>query len=158
MVSPYKKRHPHIIPNQVDDFSMNKFPNDREYIRVVKPYIVRFRVKADETLNMISKEWDMVTTNNFSAKGIFFFANRNLEVGTILELKIGFSLSHPSIICVGKVIRTRRHMGTSTIGFAIVFTEIDEQIKKEISNIVSGIVTHNSHLAARIPRRKPGQA
>lgn len=137
---------------------MNKLPNDREYIRVVKPYIVKFRVRADKALNMVSKEWDMVTANNFSANGIFFFANRNLEVGTILELKIGFSLSHPSIICVGKVIRTRRHLGTSTIGFAIVFTEIDKQIKKEISNIVSGIVTHNSHLAARIPRRKPGQA
>lgn len=137
---------------------MNKLPNDREYIRVVKPYIVKFRVRADKALNMVSKEWDMVTANNFSANGIFFFANRNLEVGTILELKIGFSLSHPSIICVGKVIRTRRHLGTSTIGFAIVFTEIDKQIKKEISNIMSEIVTHNSHLAARIPRRKPGQA
>ena len=136
---------------------MNNLPNDREYARVVKPYIVRFRVKPDETMNMLAKEWDMVTTNNLSANGIFFFTDRNLEVGTILELKIGFSLSHPSIICVGKVIRMRRHMDTSTIGFAIVFTEIDEQIKKQISNIVSGIVTHNPHLEARSPQKKPDQ-
>jgi len=108
-------------------------------------------------MNMLAKEWDMVTTNNLSANGIFFFTDRNLEVGTILELKIGFSLSHPSIICVGKVIRMRRHMDTSTIGFAIVFTEIDEQIKKQISNIVSGIVTHNPHLEARSPQKKPDQ-
>ena len=66
---------------------MNKIPNDRKYVRVVKPYIVKSRVKADETLNMVFKEWDMITTNNFSAKGIFFFSNRNMKVGTILELK-----------------------------------------------------------------------
>ena len=52
---------------------MNKVPNDRKYVRVVKPYIVKFRVKADETLNINSKECDMVTTNNFSSKGIFLF-------------------------------------------------------------------------------------
>ncbi len=131
---------------------MNKVPNDRKYVRVVKPYIVKFRVKADEALNMVSKEWYTVTTNNFSAKGIFFFSNRNMKVGTILELKIDFSHFHPyhpSIICVGKIIRTRRLMGTSTIGFAIEFTEIDEQAKKIISKIVEGIVTRNSQLMAR---------
>ena len=53
---------------------MNNLPNDREYARVVKPYIVRFRVKPDETMNMLAKEWDMVTTNNLSANGIFFTA------------------------------------------------------------------------------------
>ncbi len=139
---------------------MNKLPNDREYVRVVKPYIVKFRVKEDETMNMVSKEWDMVTTNNFSAKGIFFFSNRNLEVGTILELNIDFSHFHPyhpSIICVGKIIRMRKHMDTSTIGFAIEFTEIDEQAKKIISKIAEGIITRNSHLMARSLQRKPDQ-
>ncbi len=138
---------------------MNKLPNDRKHVRVVKPYVVRFRVKPGETQNKVSKDWDMVTTNNLSANGIFFFANRNLEVGTILELKIGFSLSHPSIICVcvGKIIRMRKHMDTSTIGLAIVFTEIDEQAKKAICNVVSEIVTHNSHLAARSLQKKQDQ-
>ncbi len=129
---------------------MNNLPNDRKYIRVVKPYIVRFRVKEDETLYMASKEWDMVTTNNFSAKGIFFFSDRNLEVGTILELMIDFSHFHPyhpSIICIGKIIRMRRHMDTSTIGFAIEFTEIDEQAKNVISKIVEEIVIRSSQLA-----------
>lgn len=136
---------------------MNKLPNDRKYVRVVKPYIVKFRVKADETLNLVSKEWDMVTTSNFSAKGIFFFCNRNLEVGTILELNIDFSHSHPSIMCVGKIIRMRKHMDTSTMGFAIEFTEIDEQAKKLLGKIIEGIVIRNSHLMARSLQKKPGQ-
>ncbi len=139
---------------------MNKLPNDREYVRVVKPYIVKFRVKEDETLNTTSEEWDMVTTNNFSAKGIFFFSNRNLEVGTILELKIDFSHfhpSHPSIICIGKITRMRTHMDTSTIGFAIKFTEIDEQDKKVISNIIEEIVARNSHPMNHSLQKSPDQ-
>ncbi len=139
---------------------MNKLPNDREYIRVVKPYIVKFRVKAEEMLSTTSEEWDMVTTNNFSAKGVFFFSNRNLEFGTILELIIDFSHLHPfysSIRCVGKIIRMKRHMDTSTIGFAIEFTEIDEQAIKVISNLVEGIVTHNSYLATRSLQKIPNQ-
>ncbi len=131
---------------------MNKHPNDRKYIRVVKPYIVKFRVKAGKTLNTTSEEWNTVTTNNFSAKGIFFFSDRNMEVGTILELNIDFSHFHPSnpsIVCVGKIIRMKKLMDTSTIGFAIEFTEINEQTKKIISKIVEGIITRNSNLMDR---------
>ncbi|MCP4252511.1 MAG: PilZ domain-containing protein [Candidatus Scalindua sp.] len=133
---------------------MNEHPNDREYVRVVKPYIVKFRVKDDKTLNTTLEEWVMVTTNNFSAKGIFFFSDRNLEVGTILELIIDFSHFHPSnpsIVCVGKIIRIslKRHVDMTTTGFAIEFTEIHEQTKKMLCKIVDGIVTRNSRLAAR---------
>ncbi len=128
---------------------MNKYPNDRKYIRVVKPCVVMFRVKADETLNKVSEVWDMVTTNNFSTNGIFFFSNRFLEINTILELKINFSHSHPSIICTGKIIRMSRLLDTSAIGLAIEFTKIEEQTKKIISKIVEGVVTGNSHLMAR---------
>jgi len=139
---------------------MNKYPNDKEYVRVVKPYIVKFRVKEDEALNTDLEEWNMVTTNNFSSQGIFFFCDRNLEVGTILELNIDFSHFHPfhpSIICVGKITRMGRLMDTSTYGFAIEFTEIDEHAKRIISKIADGIVTHNSHLMARSIQENPNQ-
>ncbi len=139
---------------------MNKYPNDRKYIRVVKPCIVKFRVKVHEMLNKDSEEWNMVTTNNFSANGIFFFCNRYLEVGTILELKIDFSHfhpSHPSIICIGKITRMRTHMDTSTIGFAIKFTEIDEQDKKVISNIIEEVVARNSHPTNHSLQKSPDQ-
>ncbi len=128
---------------------MNKHPNDRKYVRVVKPCSVKFRVKSNETLNNVSEEWDMVTTNNFSANGIFFFSNRFLEIGTILELKIDFSHSHPPIICTGEIIRMSKLLGTSTIGFAIEFTKTEEQTKKIISKIIEGVVAGNSHLMAR---------
>jgi len=75
----------------------------------------------------------MVAVFNLSAGGISFYTRTNLEVGTILDLKIGFSRSHPSIICVGKVVRVTKHPVTSINGYAVEFTEIDEQIRKMIN-------------------------
>ena len=75
----------------------------------------------------------MVAVFNLSAGGISFYTRTNLEVGTILDLKIGFSRSYLSIICVGKVIRVTKHPVTSINGYAVEFTEIDEWIKKRIN-------------------------
>jgi hypothetical protein len=90
------------------------------------------QVKLNE--DMISHEWNMITVTNLSAGGIFFYTRMNFEVDTVLNLKIGFSLSHPAIICVGSVIRAKRHLDTTIFGFAIKFTEINEQIKNMIND------------------------
>jgi hypothetical protein len=113
---------------------MYKIKETRKHVRIEKPYVTRFNVKSNE--EMISSEWDMVAVINLSAGGLFFYAKKNLEVGTNLDLKIGFSLSHPSIKCTGKVIRAKRHLDTSIIGFAIEFTQIPEHARKAINNTV----------------------
>ena len=113
---------------------MYKFPDARKYKRTEKRYITRFQVKSNE--DKVYKEWDMVAIANFSAGGLFFYAIENLEVGAILDLKIGLSYDHSSITCVGRVIRSKRQLDTSVIGFAIQFTEIDEHIVELINNIV----------------------
>ncbi len=110
---------------------MYKFPERRKYVRIENPYLIRFRVKTYD--DIVTKDWDMVVIVNLSAGGIFFYYNTNLEVGTLLDLKIDFSRSYPTIICVGKVIRVKRHLNTCIIGHSIEFTEIDEQIKKMIN-------------------------
>ena len=106
---------------------MYNIPEQRKYVRIERPYITRFRVKPCD--DFVTKDWDTVAVINLSAGGIFFYAGVNLEVGTILDLKIDFSRSHPSIICVGRVIRVKRHLDTCILGYTIEFTEIDEQIK-----------------------------
>jgi len=113
---------------------MYKIPETRKHVRIEKPYITRFNVKSSEQI--ISSDWDMVAVINLSAGGLFFYAKKDLEIGAILDLKIGLSLSHPSIICVGKVIRAKRHLDTSIIGFAIEFTQIAEHARKAINNTV----------------------
>ena len=113
---------------------MYKFPEARKYKRTEKRHITRFQVKSNE--NKVFKEWDMVAIANLSAGGIFFYSIENLEVGTILDLKIGLSYDHPSIKCIGRVVRSKRQLDTSVVGFAIQFTEIDEQDKEVINNTV----------------------
>jgi len=111
---------------------MYKFSEARKDPRIANPYITRFRVKSIADINY--NEWDMVAIVNLSAGGIFFYTLENLKVGTTLDLKIGFSHTHPSIICVGKIIRARRHLGTSIVGCAIQFTEIDDHIIEVIND------------------------
>ena len=113
---------------------MYRISERRKYPRIEKPYITRFKVKINA--DMIFKEWENVAVINLSAGGIFLYVKKNLEVGTILNLKIGFSPSHPSIISVGRVIRMKRAPVTPKTAFAIEFTEINKQIREVINNII----------------------
>ncbi len=110
---------------------MYENPEQRKYVRIRKSCITHFRVKPCD--DIVSKDWDAVAVVNLSAGGIFFYSRTNLEIGTLLDLRIGFYRYDPTIICVGKVIRVKRHLGTCITGYSIEFTEIDEQIKKLIN-------------------------
>ncbi len=110
----------------------------RKYIRIEKPYMARFRVKPDGNPRAVSTDWDMVAVNDLGAGGVFFNSSSDLEIGTVLNLKIGFSTTTPSIKCDGIVTRVINHPNTSIIGVATAFTKIDEHIK-EMINKVAGL-------------------
>jgi hypothetical protein len=110
---------------------MGQIQEQSKNVRTKKPYITRFRVKPND--DKVTKDWDTVAVFNLSAGSIFFYSRTNLEVGTILDLKIGSSCSYPTIICVGKVISVKRHPVISMNGYSVEFTEIDEQIRKMIN-------------------------
>ena len=107
----------------------------RKYIRIEKPYMARFRIKPDGNPRVVSTGWDMVAVNDLGAGGVFFNSSNNLKIGTILNLKIGFSTTTPSIQCDGIVIRVINHPNTFIFGIATVFTKIDEHIKKMINKV-----------------------
>ncbi|MCP4252509.1 MAG: PilZ domain-containing protein [Candidatus Scalindua sp.] len=111
---------------------MFKIAELRKYVRIEKPYIARFLAQSND--DGISSNWNMVAVDNLSAGGIFFYALENMKVGTILDLKISISRSLCSIICAGKIVRVKRIMDTSVVGFGIEFTEIDEFIAEAIDN------------------------
>ncbi len=114
---------------------MYKLPEARKYVRTGIPYIIACRSKPSDDID--SNYWMKVAAANLSAGGIFFQAsNPDLKVGTLVNLKIGLYQTSLSIVCFGKVIRTKRHLTTPAIGFAIQFTEIDNQIKEVIDSII----------------------
>jgi len=108
----------------------------RKYLRIEKPYMARFRVNPYENSGAVSTDWDMVAVNDLGAGGIFFNSSNDLKIGTILNLKIGFSTTTPSIKCDGIVTRVINHPNTSIFGVATAFTKIDEHMKEMINKVV----------------------
>jgi hypothetical protein len=69
---------------------------------------------------------------NIGAGGIFFYYTKDLEIGTLLDLKIYVRNTALIINCVGKIIRIDKPKSTSMFGIAIKFIDIGEQEKEMI--------------------------
>ncbi len=115
---------------------MYKYRERREYERREKPYMVRFRTIPLVAIKMVSTGWDMVPVKNLSAGGMLFDYNKNLELDSLLDLKIDISRSTPTINCVGKIIRIEELQPNSMLRIATEFREIDEQEKAMINTTV----------------------
>ncbi len=114
---------------------MHEISEKRKYKRIKNPFIAGFRIKPDKVLDIVPTDWDMVAVNDLGAGGISFNSSRNMETGTNLDLKIGFSISIPPIKCRGVVTRVKKQPNTSIFSIATAFTEIDEHIKEMINGI-----------------------
>ncbi len=107
----------------------------RNFERVEKLFIARFRIRSGKAQEMESDHWDMVTLMNISAGGTYFYYKKSLRIGTLLDLKIEVSRSAPTINCVGKVTR-RDPLRPACVYTAIKFINIGEQEKEIINTTV----------------------
>lgn len=108
----------------------------RKYQRINKPFIIRFRIRPDESNGMVTTAWDMVVVGDLSAGGVCFQYNKYLGVDSLLDIKINCSKSTPLINCIGKINRIKEQPNTSVFGIATTFTEIDKHNRYEISKVV----------------------
>lgn len=134
------------LKTNLDSIPMFEFSERRKYQRVEKPIIISFRISPQKSLEMSSSDWDMVGVNNLSARGLFFNSSNNIEIGTVLDLRIGFSTSKAPVKCMGIVTRVKKHAHTSIFGIATAFAEIEEHEKEMIDGFVNA--TLNSNLTA----------
>ncbi len=67
---------------------MHKDRERRKYKRIEKPYMARLRVKQYEGLEISSAEWVTILLKDLGAGGAIFDYNKNLELGSLLDLKI----------------------------------------------------------------------
>ncbi len=121
---------------------MYRIPKKMEFNRIEKPYMARLRVKQFEDQEMSSPDWDTVVVKNLSVGGMLFRYHKNLEIGSLLDLKIYISESIPTINCIGRVIRIEKFQYllrqvvqplNSVFRIATEFMEIEEQERKMIS-------------------------
>ncbi len=129
-----------------DRIPMSEISERRKYQRVEKPIIIRFRIRPQKAQALAPSDWDMVGVNDLSARGLFFNSSYNLEIGTVLDLRIGFSTSTAPVKCKGIVTRVKKNPDTSIFGIATAFTEIEECEKEMIDRFVNA--TLNSNLTA----------
>ncbi len=116
---------------------MYNYMERRKHRRAEKPIIIRFRTRPNNRQEMASSEWDMVGVNDLSVGGLFFNSSSNIQNGTVLDLKIGFSTSSEPVRCTGMVTRVKKQPHTSIFGIAAAFIDIEEDEKELINRFVN---------------------
>ncbi len=117
---------------------MSNVQERRIYKRIEKQYTARLRVKQYKGSEISSAEGDTVSLKNLGAGGAYFFYNKDLGIGTLLDLEIDAHKSKSTINCVGEITRIDKPLPTSMFCIAIRFTEIDEKEKEIIDKSVEG--------------------
>ncbi len=112
----------------------------RKYKRMEKPVMVRFQTIPLVAEKMVSTDWDVVAVRNLGAGGMLFDYNKNLELDSLLDLKIYVPKAVLIINCIGKIIRIEKLQPTSLFRIEIKFTDIGEQEKELISKAIEEIL------------------
>jgi hypothetical protein len=112
----------------------------RKYKKLVPPYIARFRTIPLVAEKMVSTDWDIVAVKNLSAGGMVYDYNKNLELDSLLDLKIDFFKSIPVLYCIGRVVRSEKLLTNSRFRIAAKFTGINEQEREMINTTVEAIL------------------
>lgn len=118
-------------------------PLNKRAKRIRKSFIARFRVhnEKDESYFNDSSKWNIVTINNLSSSGIYFYYNEKIPVDTEIELNISLPFVNEPVHCLGKVCRAdedKKYLaGLRKIpfyGIAAYFEIINEDAQKAIDN------------------------
>ncbi len=130
---------------------MNNYTGRRKYKRIelekwkykeiVSPCITRFRVTQCNGQETSSLEWNIVAVKNLSAGGIMFnYYKMDLGFGSLLELKLDFIKSKPTISCIGRVVRIEDAHTNCMFRIATEFTEINDLDREIINTSVDAIL------------------
>lgn len=144
---------------------MNNYTERREYKRIelgekkykeiVSPCIARFRLKHCDGQELSSLEWNIVSVKNLSAGGIMFnYYKMNLGFDSLLELKIDFIKSKPTISCIGRVVRIEDAHANSMFRIAAVFTEINDLDREIINTTVEAILRKETKGASALFKKR----
>lgn len=107
----------------------------RGHRRIVKHYILRFQVRQAQAEETNLKAWEVVTVEDLSAGGALINFERELEIGSLLDIMITFPLSDEPIKCVGKVLRVQKSQRAPIYRIGVVFTELSERDKDLIETL-----------------------
>ncbi len=90
----------------------------------------------------ILEKWDIIFLDNVGAGGVMFKLNQDLELGTIINMKMTLPGSEP-ITCLAKVIRVKKMPASLVREIAAHFIEMDDSKVAQINQIAEKIYTQN---------------
>lgn len=112
----------------------NKGEDLREHSRVARNFVARFKAKDKP-----DSEWQVSTLKDISEKGCFFYSATPFEIDQVLEVKIQCPSSKEPIEFSGEVKRcdATSKGEFSHFGIGVYFLDVDEQKKKEFSELIA---------------------
>lgn len=108
--------------------------------------MLSLRIKPNENNRIVSDDWDVVDVVNFAVDSIYFYYNKNLAIGALLDFKIHMSTAPTIIICAGKVIRTKKHLNSFMSGIAATLVDMNENEREFIERSFQEDTQHDDRL------------
>jgi c-di-GMP-binding flagellar brake protein YcgR len=105
----------------------------RQYKRIKKNFIARFRLKNDVSAISDTNNWEMITTQNLSAGGLLFNYDKEIQIRSIIDMFINFPQIKTPVNCVSRVLRIDKGSSSSLIKVAANFINISENDKQAIN-------------------------
>jgi hypothetical protein len=127
--------------------AMNTTQDRRQYKRIKKNFVARFRLKNGNKHTDCQQEWEMVTTHNLGAGGVLFNYDREIPVGSIIDMLINFPQIKTPVSCTGRVLRIDKESPSALLKIAANFIEINQKDQEEINRSAEDFY---SKLAGRI--------
>ncbi len=117
--------------------------DNRVHKRIIKPYIVRYRIRSDGIQKVESAGWNMlaVIEGNLSAGGIFFKTKESMKIDTIMNLKVSCSIANSPLECVGRIAYITGGSEESLHGIGIEFIGLNEHVSDNINNSVEKMLS-----------------
>lgn len=106
--------------------------------------MLSLRMKPNENNRMVSDDWDEVDVVNLAVDSIYFYYNKSIAIGALLDFKIHISVAPTIISCTGKVIRTKKHLNSFMSGIAAVLVNMDEKEREFIERSVQEDPKHDN--------------
>jgi hypothetical protein len=112
---------------------INTAQERRQHKRIKKNFVARFRLKNVNEHTDCQQDWQMVTTQNLGAGGVLFNYDKEIPVGSIIDILINFPQIKNPVNCIGRVLRIDKTGSSALIKIAANFIDISQQDQQEIS-------------------------
>ena len=111
----------------------NTVQERRQYKRIKKNFLARFRLKHIGSDIGNEGGWEMVTTQNLGAGGVLFNYDKEIAPGSVIDMLINFPHIKNPVSCTGRVLRIDKDNPASLRKIAANFIDINPEDQNEIN-------------------------